>query len=92
MTTKSQWCFALLGVLALSVALKAEAQQAKDAQKVVWQIGEFDQTSREFGHDFNLDDENLKPIFTIGESKIEIGQRRKPRGWMAPANGSSCAP
>jgi hypothetical protein len=70
MTTKSQWCFALLGVLALSVALKAEAQQAKDAQKVVWQIGEFDQTSREFGHDFNLDDENLKPIFTIGESKI----------------------
>src|SRR5215469_8073898 len=70
MTTKSQWCYALLGLVALSVASNAEAQQTQDAQKVVWQIGEFDQTSREFGHDFNLDDENLKPIFTIGQSKI----------------------
>lgn len=63
------WGLAFFAVLVLNNAPGAAAQQGLHGEKVLWQIGEFDQTSREFGHDFDLDSGNLKPIFTIGQSK-----------------------
>ena len=39
-------------------------------ETLLWQIGEFDQTSREFGHNFDLESA-LKPVYTVGKSKPE---------------------
>ena len=47
------------------------AAQTKADKSVVWQIGEFDQTSREFGHNFDLDSDSLAPVFVVGKSKTE---------------------
>jgi alpha-mannosidase len=56
--------------LSLSLVIHpATAQQQSKNAKIVWQIGEFDQTSREFGHHFDLDSEGLKPVFVVGQSK-----------------------
>lgn len=63
-----KWCGLLLVVvLFLVVPAKLSAQQTHG--QVIWQIGEFDQTSREFGHDFDLNSESLKPVFRVGQSK-----------------------
>ena len=40
----------LLGLFAYSAAAQMKAKNV-----LVWQMGEFDQTSREFGHDFDLE-------------------------------------
>jgi len=45
--------------------------QDNAGQPVVWQIGTFDQTSREFGHDFDWDSDTVKPVFKIGQSKTQ---------------------
>jgi alpha-mannosidase len=66
---KWTWGLACFGVLLLSSGPGLAAQKTPHEEKVVWQIGEFDQTSREFGHDFDLDNENFRPIFAIGQSK-----------------------
>jgi alpha-mannosidase len=59
-------------LLFLSVAFGGRlTAQTPTGKNVVWQIGAFDQTSREFGHDFDLESENLKPVFTVGKSKTE---------------------
>lgn len=55
----------------LSVTAGAGAQQTEDEKNVVWQMGKFDQTSREFGHDVDLESENQKPVFLVGKSKTE---------------------
>jgi alpha-mannosidase len=64
-----KWVGVLLfvGVLFLATTGAMRAQQRHS--QVIWQIGEFDQTSREFGHDFDLNSETLKPVFTVGRSK-----------------------
>ena len=60
-------CFVFLA-LPLLTPLAAAHQQSQNS-KIVWQIGEFDQTSREFGHNFDLDSDSLKPVFVVGQSK-----------------------
>jgi len=60
----------LAKILALTIGLTGFAVPAADAQKtVVWQIGQFDQSSREFGNKFNLEDPSFTPTFTVGQSK-----------------------
>jgi hypothetical protein len=65
------WTYRLACLAAFLLPLPAilAPQQMPAGRNVVWQIGEFDETSREFGHDFDLENENLKPIFTVGQSK-----------------------
>jgi alpha-mannosidase len=53
----------------LGWAMVGATQETESKNKLVWQIGEFDQTSREFGHAFDLESEKLKPVFTVGVSK-----------------------
>jgi alpha-mannosidase len=62
---------AVLGSLFLSSRTQLAAQQPQAAGKLVWQIGEFDQSSLEFGHNFDPRSESFKPVFTIGQSKTE---------------------
>lgn len=72
MRTLKWTCFlTFFALMLLSVPAIPAAQQAQTDKNVVWQIGEFDQTSREFGHNFDLDSENLKPVFIVGQSKTE---------------------
>jgi hypothetical protein len=61
--------FLLTGLLAIAVGL--DGQPAPTNKSVVWRIGEFDQTSQEFGHNFDLESENFRPIFIVGQSKTE---------------------
>lgn len=70
MRTREWTCRAgVLAVLLPAVAVGLSAQQTQNDKNVVWQIGEFDQTSREFGHNFDLESDTLKPVFTVGQSK-----------------------
>lgn len=68
-----EWTCRLASLLAvvLAVAVGLDGQQASANKNVVWRIGQFDQTSREFGHSFNLENENLRPVFIVGQSKTE---------------------
>ena len=59
----------IIAVLLLGLFAYSAAAQMKAKDVLVWQMGEFDQTSREFGHNFDLESETLKPIFTVGQSK-----------------------
>lgn len=70
-TMKKRPCpYGLAALLALLIAIPAGAgQRTQTGKNVIWRIGEFDQTSQEFGHDFDLDSENFKPIFIVGKSK-----------------------
>ncbi|HTZ47018.1 MAG TPA: polysaccharide lyase family protein [Verrucomicrobiae bacterium] len=56
-------------ILAASTFMVPARLSAQTQGQIIWQIGEFDQTSREFGHDFDLNSESLKPVFTVGQSK-----------------------
>jgi alpha-mannosidase len=80
---KWAFCLAFFAALILGISARAGAQQAQD--NVVWQIGEFDQTSREFGHDFDFESTNLKPVFTVGKSKTSDW----PASQMTTVNGNS---
>ncbi len=64
------WLAALLA-LACVFSMKLAGQETSDSGKIVWKIGELDQTSREFGHDFHLDRPTFQPVFTVGQSKTE---------------------
>src|SRR5437016_3806717 len=58
-------------ILAFTMGLSGFVVPAAEAQKVVlWQIGQFDQSSREFGDKFNVEDPNFTPTFTIGQSNV----------------------
>ena len=63
----------------------ASAQQPGHDGNVVWQIGEFDQTSREFGHDFDPESASLKPVFRVGKSKTA----EWPASQTTSVNGSA---
>jgi alpha-mannosidase len=65
------WTYGLafLSALLLTVPFRLNAQSPADGKSVLWQIGKFDQTSREFGHDFDLESETFQPVFTVGKSK-----------------------
>lgn len=65
------WACGLVFFAAVFMAVPASgaAQTTQTDKNVIWQIGEFDQTSREFGHNFDPGREDFKPIFTIGQSK-----------------------
>ena len=62
-------CLLFLVVLLSAVPPVLWAQQSRTEKNVVWQMGEIDQTSPEFGQDFDWESENLKPVFTVGQSK-----------------------
>lgn len=64
----SRWTCCLICLAFLLLPQPATAQQSQHT-KTVWQIGEFDQTSREFGHNFDLESGRLRPVFTVGQSK-----------------------
>jgi len=68
-TEKLTQGIALFAALLLGASALGAAQESEAKNSVVWQIGEFDQTSREFGHGFDLESEELKPVFTVGASK-----------------------
>ena len=71
MRTQNWMCRpSIIAVLLLGLFAYSAAAQMKAKNVLVWQIGEFDQTSREFGHNFDLESETLKPI----------GRRGKPHG------------
>jgi alpha-mannosidase len=75
MRIQSRTCLLLLVLVAFSGLLGAPmgsaAPQAQRDKNVVWQIGQFDQTSREFGNNFDPRSDSFKPIFTVGQSKTE---------------------
>jgi hypothetical protein len=64
MTTRN-WVYRLsiIAVLPLGLFAYSAAAQMTAKNVLVWQMGEFDQTSREFGHNFDLESETLKPVF-----------------------------
>jgi alpha-mannosidase len=63
------WCVSVCAGFFFCGGARVLAQEARHDGNVVWQIGEFDQTSREFGRDFDVDSASLKPVFTVGKSK-----------------------
>ena len=62
--------FLVTMLLAVPASLAGQ-QQSQTDQNVMWQIGVFDQSSREFGHGFDWGSENFKPVFTVGQSKTQ---------------------
>jgi alpha-mannosidase len=75
MRTRSRTCLLLFVLVVLAGLLSAPAghggKPAEADKNVVWQIGQFDQTSREFGHNFDPESDTFQPIFTVGQSKTE---------------------
>ena len=63
-------CRLALGMASLIGGASGGAQAQTD-KSLVWQIGEFDQSSQELGHNFDASSENFKPVFTVGKSKTE---------------------
>jgi len=87
-----QWLHGLAFLLVVLLVIPASAgQQTPSGTNVIWRIGEFDQTSREFGHDFDLDNENLKPIFTVGKSKTAEWPAYQTT-WVSDGNGRRATP
>lgn len=75
---KSLGCLAFLAVVVLIIPVNAFGRKTRESsektdenQKVLWRIGEFDQTSREFGHNFDFERQDFAPVFTVGQSKTE---------------------
>jgi alpha-mannosidase len=75
---KSLGCLAfLIAVLLVSPAntssrkTQESSRKAHENEKLLWRIGEFDQTSREFGHNFDFEREDFAPVFVVGQSKTE---------------------
>jgi alpha-mannosidase len=60
----------VIGIL-LVIPGNAFGSVAPKNEKVLWRIGEFDQTSREFGHSFDFEQENFAPVFIVGQSKTQ---------------------
>lgn len=68
---KSLACFVFLTALLLAIPRNASGKINQNDQKVIWRIGEFDQTSREFGHNLEAEREGVAPVFIVGQSKTE---------------------
>lgn len=67
-----RWVWSLVCVVLAMPGLPGQgaAQQPRvEQQNVIWQIGEFDQTSREFGRNFEFESDKFKPVFVVGQSK-----------------------
>jgi len=79
------WCVSVCAGFFFCGGARVLAQEARHDGNVVWQIGEFDQTSREFGHDFDVDSASLKPVFTVGKSKTA----EWPASQTTSVNGSA---
>jgi alpha-mannosidase len=60
----------LTGLL-LAISGNASGKKTQSDEKVLWRIGEFDQTSREFGHNLEVEREGFAPVFRVGQSKTE---------------------
>ena len=56
-------------VLILIFAQRNYTQAEETKTHVVWQIGEFDQSSRELGQNFDQASAEFHPVFTVGQSK-----------------------
>jgi hypothetical protein len=56
-------------VLILALAPHKNIQAEETNTRVIWQIGEFDQSSRELGHNFATESPEFNPVFTVGQSK-----------------------
>lgn len=67
---RSLTCLVFLTALLLTVPAIASDRKTQTDETVLWRIGEFDQTSREFSH-ADFDREGFAPVFTIGKSKTE---------------------
>lgn len=92
MKTRIPWFLVLLLIGILPAAgVSAGVPQAKTDKNVVWQIGEFDQTSREFGHNFDLESDTLKPVFTVGKSKTD-GWPAWQTTWVKGPHGKHATP
>lgn len=66
-----RWVWGLVCVVLAMPVLPSPgaAQQPRvQQQNVIWQIGEFDQTSREFGRNFEFESDKFKPVFVVGQS------------------------
>lgn len=62
---------AFLIVVLLVTRGNAADTKPQENEKVVWRIGQFDQTSREFGHNLEFERADFAPVFTVGQSKAE---------------------
>ncbi len=79
-----------LSALILPVVAQQKASGSHD-ENVVWEIGKFDQTSREFGHDFDLESAALRPVFTVGTSKTAEWPAQQTTSVIG-ANGKQAVP
>ncbi|HTS11083.1 MAG TPA: polysaccharide lyase family protein [Candidatus Limnocylindrales bacterium] len=61
--------FLLFALLVLVAARPANSQSKNSSGEIVWQIGQFDQSSRELNHDFDPSSPNFNPVFTVGQTK-----------------------
>lgn len=81
----------LMGAMAaFAFTARTTGQETARDKNVVWQIGEFDQTSREFGRSFEFESDRFKPLFTVGQSKtpdwpaVQVSSISDPRGKHSP--------
>lgn len=58
-----------LAVLIFVLAPHKNTQAEETKNHVVWQIGEFDQSSKELGRDFDAASPEFHPVFIVGQSK-----------------------
>jgi len=56
-------------LLILVPTLHSNTQARQKNTNVLWQIGEFDQSSQELGQNFNPASPEFNPVFTVGQSK-----------------------
>jgi alpha-mannosidase len=56
-------------LLILVPTLRNSTQARQTNTHVVWQIGEFDQSSQELGQNFDPESSGFNPVFTVGQSK-----------------------
>lgn len=59
----------LFAVLVLALAPQEYTQAEEPKGRVIWQIGEFDQSSQELGQNFDASSPEFHPMFIVGQSK-----------------------
>jgi alpha-mannosidase len=64
-------CFIFLMAVLLAIPGNAAGKEIQKGETLVWRIGEFDQTSREFSHNLDFQREGSAPMFIVGQSKSE---------------------
>ena len=63
--------FVLLLAVLVTFPATASGRESSKAEKVIWRIGEFDQTSREFAHNLQFEADGFAPIFVVGQSRTK---------------------